>query len=327
MAHRAGLTLTEVLVAIFITGIGMVSLLVLFPLAALKMNQAIKDQRAADCARIAAAYARALPTTSVNQLGLREDPAFYNTATGTSYYTDPTIWPTPSTALPKLSNASGPSYPLFIDPAGANAGATQVGSLNGAPGIPRVSPSYVSGTNGYPLTTAPAVRWFTLLDEINFNQDGIPLPATGSTFPAGNNPDRVPRYSWAYLCRQYQATNTSPSTTGVDLWVVVYDRRTALSGGAGTLQEESVWQANFQAGSNTTRLTWTGGGQMPAIKNGTWVLDATLSPQVCGYFYRIERATVLNAAQVEIELNVNARSVGSVAVVFDSVVEVFERGP
>jgi type II secretory pathway pseudopilin PulG len=322
MAQRSGLTLVEVLVAIFITGIGMVSLLVLFPLAALKMNQAIKDQRAADCARIAAAYARALPTTSVNQLGLREDPAFYNAGTGTSYYTDPTIWPTPTTALPKLSNGSGPGYPLFIDPPGVNAGATQVGSLNGNPGIPRVSPSYVTGGTGgtYPLTTSPAVRWFTLLDEINYNQDGIPLTASGFA-------DRVPRYSWAYLCRQYQATNTSPSTAGVDLWVVVYDRRTALSSGAGTLQEETVWQANFQAGSNTTRLTWTGAGPMPQIKTGSWVLDATLTPQVSGYFYRIERATVLNAAQVEIELNVNARSVGNVAVVFDSVVEVFERGP
>jgi prepilin-type N-terminal cleavage/methylation domain-containing protein len=327
MTHRSGLTLTEVLVAIFIMGIGLMSLLVLFPLAALKMQQAIKDQRAADCARIAAGIARALPTTSQGQQGLRQDPAVYNTTTGTSYYTDPTIWPIPTTNYPKLTTGSGPSYPIFVDPTGANAGALQLATLAGVPGIPRVSPSYVSGANSYPLTTSPAVRWFTLLDEMNYTPDGIPINAP-------TQPDRVPRYSWAYLCRQYQANNAPIASGGnIDLWVIVYDRRTALPGSAGTLQEETAWQASFNAGSNVARLTWTAGGAMPQIKTGTWMLDATMSPQINGYFYRIERATLTNPAtnSWEVELNMNARASASgstgVAVLFDSVVEVFERGP
>ena len=38
MTHRSGVTLTEVLVAIFIMGIGLLSILVLFPLGALTLG-------------------------------------------------------------------------------------------------------------------------------------------------------------------------------------------------------------------------------------------------------------------------------------------------
>ena len=45
--ERAGVTLIEVLVAIFIMGIGLLALLTLFPLGALRMAKAIQDDRAA----------------------------------------------------------------------------------------------------------------------------------------------------------------------------------------------------------------------------------------------------------------------------------------
>ncbi|MCI0703606.1 MAG: prepilin-type N-terminal cleavage/methylation domain-containing protein, partial [Planctomycetia bacterium] len=44
--RRAGVTLLEVLTAIFITGVALLALLVLFPLGAMAMAQAIKDDRA-----------------------------------------------------------------------------------------------------------------------------------------------------------------------------------------------------------------------------------------------------------------------------------------
>jgi hypothetical protein len=44
---RFGVTLIEVLSAIFVTGIGLLAILVLFPLGALSMAQAIKDDRTA----------------------------------------------------------------------------------------------------------------------------------------------------------------------------------------------------------------------------------------------------------------------------------------
>jgi hypothetical protein len=52
---RAGVTLIEVLAAIFITGVGLLALLVLFPLGALSLAQAIQDDRTAAVAQGAVA--------------------------------------------------------------------------------------------------------------------------------------------------------------------------------------------------------------------------------------------------------------------------------
>ena len=47
---RQGVTLLEVLITIFIMGIGMLALLVLFPLGAVNMARALRDDRAAGSA-------------------------------------------------------------------------------------------------------------------------------------------------------------------------------------------------------------------------------------------------------------------------------------
>src|SRR3954451_15796144 len=57
MTHRPGISLVEVLVAILITSIGLLSLLVLFPLGALEMVQAIQSDRAGHIKRSAGAIA------------------------------------------------------------------------------------------------------------------------------------------------------------------------------------------------------------------------------------------------------------------------------
>src|SRR6267378_1692422 len=95
--QRTGVTLTEVLVAIFVMGIGLLSLLVLFPLGALQMARAIRDQRVTHCGANASAIANfwSIPTDpTVN--------AQYSTAlTGTPALPAPT---------------SGPSWPVIVDP-------------------------------------------------------------------------------------------------------------------------------------------------------------------------------------------------------------------
>src|SRR5262245_56539469 len=73
--RRPGITLLEVLVAIFILALGLLSLLTLFPLGALTMAQAIKDQRSADAAANANAIARAFWKYVVQTNGpLNPDP-------------------------------------------------------------------------------------------------------------------------------------------------------------------------------------------------------------------------------------------------------------
>ncbi|MBI4524708.1 MAG: prepilin-type N-terminal cleavage/methylation domain-containing protein [Deltaproteobacteria bacterium] len=57
--RQAGITLVEVLVAILITGIGLLALLALFPLGALEMAQAIKDDRTAAVAADAVTLSKA----------------------------------------------------------------------------------------------------------------------------------------------------------------------------------------------------------------------------------------------------------------------------
>jgi hypothetical protein len=56
-ASQAGTTLLEVLAAIFVMGVGLLALLTLFPLGALEMAQAIKDDRTAAVANSATALA------------------------------------------------------------------------------------------------------------------------------------------------------------------------------------------------------------------------------------------------------------------------------
>lgn len=56
--QRSGTTLTEVLIAVFVVGIGLLSILTLFPLGALSMAQAIKDDRCAQANKDGAALAR-----------------------------------------------------------------------------------------------------------------------------------------------------------------------------------------------------------------------------------------------------------------------------
>src|SRR5258707_7714864 len=57
---RKGVTLIEALMAIFVTAIGLLSLLVLFPVGAFRMAQAITDDRSAHAAANAFALMEAL---------------------------------------------------------------------------------------------------------------------------------------------------------------------------------------------------------------------------------------------------------------------------
>jgi len=63
LKRRSGLTLLEVLITIFVMGIGMLSVLTLFPLAARKIGMAIDMDRATQMAANASAYA-SLPMTT-----------------------------------------------------------------------------------------------------------------------------------------------------------------------------------------------------------------------------------------------------------------------
>src|SRR5438874_5498403 len=97
--RRAGITLLEVLAAIFITGIGLLSLLTLFPLGALSFAQAITDDRAALAGGNAVATA--------NAADMRGDGVVQAAMQG-------------QTMVPPLMlSPDGPGVPVLVDPIGA----------------------------------------------------------------------------------------------------------------------------------------------------------------------------------------------------------------
>src|SRR5438270_7826562 len=91
---RRGVTLLEVLVAIFIMGIGLLAILTLFPLGALSMARAVRDDRAAAIGANGASLAIAhdLRTDTTVASYLASAPTGYSTVT------------------------DGPGYPVLVDP-------------------------------------------------------------------------------------------------------------------------------------------------------------------------------------------------------------------
>src|SRR5262245_58529098 len=148
MRRRTGSTLLEVLIAIFILGIGLMAILTLFPLGALRIVQAIQDDRAAVSAANGASIAQAFD--------LRTDAlitgAFRN----------------PGGALP-AAHPDGPGYSVYVDPIGHQTFLTPTW-VGGSAGILRVKPSFV--LTGGVLDTQKMLRWFTCLDDIRFLPNG-----------------------------------------------------------------------------------------------------------------------------------------------------------
>ena len=141
MTRRRGLSLTEVLVALFLMAIGLIGILTMFPLGALQMGQALKDDRTAQAAGQADGYMRWYwrhQLVDVLQGGGTVTEPFYQAFSNPN---DPTFVPLayqqpyPANPLIPLLTApgtdpvnvpqwtrtdveSGPSYPVVIDPMG-----------------------------------------------------------------------------------------------------------------------------------------------------------------------------------------------------------------
>jgi type II secretory pathway pseudopilin PulG len=276
LRFRSGITLVEVLVAIFIMGVGLLAILVLFPVGALNMARAIRDDRAQQCGQQAAAIA--------NMLDLRHNQAVTNAFD----------------AVPVPLDA--PSRPVMIDPFGATVG---LGPLGGS--IQRVNPALPQAANN----ASPGERWFTLLDDLNFNVDGTPVGAPTSV-------ERYGSYTWTYIARRPQHGNRS----FVDLSVLVYKGRQTL-----TPDPEPPFTATGVARDSTLQVTITGD---PDLKPLGYILDTsniTVSgvPTVAAQVYQvmdIEKNGTTWTMRVEPPLRNDVTSV----TFLEKVIAVFEKG-
>ncbi len=327
---RRGLTLIEVLVAIFIMGIGLISLMVLFPLGALYMSNANKDDLAGHAATNATSLAIAF--------NLRNDPnvvpLFSNPGNG--------LAPIPATS-------TGDGYPVYVDGIGS-----VIGGFTGAVGneIPRVAPSYVSLptlTQSYGTPPEAQAQWaaecyFSLQDNLTYGGNGLPTLAVGEIERSSQN-----AFSWAYLLRPRNRDAIHGVFTEVDLSVVVYKQRSTVVLG------ETAYTTVVVTGANSVLLSYGAGQVVPNVKKGSWILDATMNdiyrdqfgnpildgngnqtPWPHGFFYRVSNVVDTTdsagnpALSIELEKALRTCSAGApaqlgVVVVLDDVAEVIER--
>lgn len=295
MKRRPAATLMEVLIAMFIMSIGMLALLALFPIGALSMAQALKDDRCAASASMAEQMAIAH--------NVRHDPnvtALLNAL---------------DAPLLALNQPSLMGQPIYVDPYGTidnfqSAGppplGTPLGAGFGSPGIARTTPSFI-GTS-IPL----ADRWFSLPDDITFAANGTP-ELTGGAFL-----DRGRRYTWAYLLRRAQAGNDQ----AIHLNVVVYAGRTT-----GIPSPEPVHAAAPQAPNGVLIAS------IVDLRRGNWILDTTLNPttgSIHGDFYRVTNIQDIGGTtllEVQPNLQPHALSTPQLTVaIMSNVAEVFDKG-
>jgi hypothetical protein len=265
-------TLLEVLTAMFIMAIGMLALLTLFPLGAINMAQALRDDRAASSAHSGANFAAAL--------NLRQD------ANIAQWYTQSPL------GVALAGTYTGPGYPVFVDAYGTGAVPTSATNangdlqdINGNPIIKRVSPSYIINPAAWDPpqavtwagNTGVQDRWFCLLDDITFTPAAVPDPPGGAV-------DRAGKFTWAYLLQPVSATNTNT----VNMFVVVYSGRAI-----GALTAETAVSCAGLSGNTSISIISSANVASPTDveipRRGGWILDTTPNANgvPAGNFYQV----------------------------------------
>jgi hypothetical protein len=297
MKLRAGITLIETLVAVFIMAIGLLALLTLFPLGAVSMAQAIRDQRVAEAAQQANALA--------DVRGVRTD------ANVVAWFTD---GPTPpATRLP--ASWSGPGYPVFADPWGRSVGAP---ATVGTPAVLRRTVLAGAGSR------ANSMRWCALQDELTFLPDGTPDTSSGL--------QREPRTTWGYWLKR--PNNAVPNV--VEMSIVVYSGRdlalpsretTATNNSYNAADPTAVTIDNSATKPDIRKGMWI--VDLTAHDLARDTANAMKYGPVHGYWYRVVDVTDTTVAGNDaLQLDLQPKPVVPMQTIciMDGVVEVFPKG-
>jgi hypothetical protein len=219
MTRRPAVTLMEVLVAMFIMAIGMLALLALFPVGAVSMAQALKDDRCA--------YASSFAENTAIANNIR--------------YGDLNV------SLVLNDSTKAPTGLVYVDPYGVSMGVGPVGFGFIPIPIQRVRPLFAG-------SKSLIDRWFSLPDDIGFTLSGTPdVSNTGGIIDRGRN------YTIAYLLRRQPSnviSTANPSlspTYSVQLYAVVYSGRPV-----NTLLPEVTLVASGAANTNGIVINTTG---------------------------------------------------------------------
>jgi hypothetical protein len=265
MSLRKGLSLVEVLTAIFITGLGIISILTLFPLGAMRMAQAFRDERSALAAYNAEQFFRSYWKKHVVEAA-SPDPFIL-------------ALDQPAPGMPPCLPHE-PSYPVVVDPMGflARAGLPNQNWFGDTPTrIPRRNLQVV-GTNPTAALSLCSLRDGITADDKNGNP----------------TPEREFRYNFLWVVQRPINANRFHAS----LTVVVFDRRAPMYVPPVPPGSEQVFHnVMFNPGQTSLLLP----GQLE-IRSGDWVMDGTIYDPSSGitvgrpglrhaYFYRVTAMT------------------------------------
>lgn len=322
--RRHGLTMAEVLIALFTTALGLMAILTLFPLGAAQMAQAIKDDRCAHAAHLATVEARIL-WRELWEKGTAMSEPFVKAMD------DPDDSSPFKRGYPNRAGNPGRSYPVIVDPLGyknlLNVGATEnpywAGgywpTVQGPPlfWLPRRSLKVIEDTSG--LTKEKYIlRYSTMLDDLEFNRDGKPV--TPLTYQG--------KYTWMYMFQRHNNTLTRE----VNLTVLVMSTRPS------DIPSYEAWYSTvFAVGANYNRVQLTcSKTDRPQIKKGGWIMDPGSAEAPGGYFYRVvavnedpeEPSNQTIKMTLDVEPAITGRNSNEVGIVFvwPQLTEVFDRG-
>ena len=306
--RRAGSSLTEVLVAIFVMAAGMLALLTLFPLGAMQIQQAVKDDRTAQTAVQADTLLRTYWRANVVQSNTDQAlPTAMNNPTGPIPWNPPLTPATPPApsagTMPALTaaNSGEPSYPVVIDPLGFLARSTNERfwvAHQSFPGLPTLLPRRNLGmmkATFQQFNSAEASANCSMMDDLTYDTNGEvhydrPNPPNA---PALNV--RQGRYNWAAIIQRPRNIDA----TTAKLTILVFDNRPPFLAFVGdeVVRPPNTWGIGTRDLSITVPIRTP--DQPPLIRRGGWIMDGTIykeTPPLTGYvrnanFYRIVGVT------------------------------------
>ena len=342
MTRRPGLSLVEVLSALFIMGIGLISLFTLMPYGALQYAAAFKDDRTAQCANAAEAYMRTYWKERVLEPHPNSgaEPGFRRTpgdamddpnsdpqgitpasrvfgAAQKPPFGSPVGTPEPVPALVPgaTAGATDPSYPVFIDPMGwvarqsPNFSRWWVAEGSGGVIARRTLHEVVQFTPNNPLMNLLTLRTCSLMDGLTMAPDGRAAEATGAVAETtGAVVQKELRYNWLWVL---QRPNNGDQTLS-RMTIVVFDKRSHLY--APTSAEQAGYTPIAAAVGSAT-VSFATGTEPAGLRKGMWLLDGTTTYDsymgtTLQYYSKIRNANwyrvvsvTPNGAQVDVELH------------------------
>ncbi len=268
LRRRAGFSLVEVLVAIFILAAGLLALFTLFPLGAVQMGKALRDDRSQQCALQADGKVREWWRAQVVE-GTPVGP------------TSPSVVPcvaaldSGAAGFPAQPAAAGrASYPVLLDPIGfaSYAGHPKQLTVAGVASFPRRTLT-IGGAAPVPIGFPAVLPIAGLADSMEFAPDGTPADRDGLAVTATGQPIfRTWRQNWAAVIQR-----PDNATRGLaDLKILVFDQRVPGRNPIAPVNNEQAYSVAVTVGLNQVLFPAPATNDQLGLRQGSWVMDGTI---------------------------------------------------